>query len=965
MKHEHRYQVGRSEISLVPKSLQLTISQLSFAMRSNGYLAIRASSTTAKLEFLPHETFRGDVPHLLVDDYAHWLNLSSGDVEFRPLTSRWTSNGDNWFLVGFQHGEPTLRQQWSGTSQERKLVDPRSRTFHAVHGCLGVLEHPGFLLLGLKENVLSAGIPRFRLSFFMNTLGQLQISSFKDMIVDENQSHGTFFGLRNQLVLRAKDPYARALPRSRRVIIPDGSVSSGTSSGHVVASVEIDGTARSLTHHVFVVDNDLRRLCTTSGTTSLLFQNLLHAITSGCLPDPLTGRTGTEQALSDLSSARIKSFTHLSNRDLVILHDIASLSPLRVFYPPNHAVMQQATWRNLPTLTQHPAFKLVADSIVEVARDIDGFRDPGQDRAGHHDWNVAVVKRDRSLTERSLRRSSVYYSPDCPDPLLLWCKQPVVCAGRARCVCHDRDVRLASRHSPYSPARNKAESSIATLSRELQADMSSAKYSDFDILKMLEDYQHIGAEWDLALSYSSLWLKLELLGANWFAVYDQCIEYRDSAELGSRMRVLFSLCGLAFDDPEHLGPTAKALLALCLNDRLRIEIRPVHTPLDLSYGYIPTKATVEGHISGKERGWRNTPANSIPAEPDESRHVFERRQHRYYGQKLQSARVRLLDALMGHWPRTDVHSVSFGDIDDWIQVAPVLESVEAYFENCSRNSAFADHIRRVQTILRATGTRPAIAQPLPDLLPRGDPPLASVRKGVTSSFVALLLNRQPPSLPQHSDQLSTLAPHHHTHVSNRQGTQRDLSETNILLNSLSDASTSNGILAAYLVGLRSSIDSLSASTSASPLADKTPTILDSLRKECDISTTRMQSSFKEACYVLTPRTAVEYQLHTSGLWPRVTQRSFLRAMSLDQRARVPDAWMAYLILYGRLLLAYQRSQRLLQHSLQGRWEVFALEMQNKSLVDGVDDYDTVELDWMLVQVRTDSHIEVSSANLIA
>ena len=65
----------------------------------------------------------------------------------------------------------------------------------------------------------------------------------------------------------------------------------------------------------------------TSFSKASRFLCLLHAITSHCLPDQLTGLTGTEQALAILDSAAVKSFDQLSEANMELLASIADLTP--------------------------------------------------------------------------------------------------------------------------------------------------------------------------------------------------------------------------------------------------------------------------------------------------------------------------------------------------------------------------------------------------------------------------------------------------------------------------------------------------------------------------------------------------------------------------------------------------------------------------------------------------------------
>lgn len=95
----------------------------------------------------------------------------------------------------------------------------------------------------------------------------------------------------------------------------------------------------------------------------------IHALTSFCLPDPLTSKTGTEQALTTLSSASLRSFKRLADEDIKLLNHIANLSPIRSFYPRNEQVMQEVRWLSgLGFLAQHSKFVEMARSIANQAQ---------------------------------------------------------------------------------------------------------------------------------------------------------------------------------------------------------------------------------------------------------------------------------------------------------------------------------------------------------------------------------------------------------------------------------------------------------------------------------------------------------------------------------------------------------------------------------------------------------------------
>ncbi|KAH7007900.1 uncharacterized protein B0I36DRAFT_370609 [Microdochium trichocladiopsis] len=89
-----------------------------------------------------------------------------------------------------------------------------------------------------------------------------------------------------------------------------------------------------------------------------LFLCHLHALTTHCLPDKLTGRTGTEEALRILGSAAVQSDGHLQEEDLDLLHRIGCISPVR----DRRAVIEWSS--SAPPAAQSDAFcQLVAATL--------------------------------------------------------------------------------------------------------------------------------------------------------------------------------------------------------------------------------------------------------------------------------------------------------------------------------------------------------------------------------------------------------------------------------------------------------------------------------------------------------------------------------------------------------------------------------------------------------------------------
>ncbi|KAH6696403.1 hypothetical protein BKA61DRAFT_741749 [Leptodontidium sp. MPI-SDFR-AT-0119] len=85
-------------------------------------------------ELLPIHALYDDFPAAFVEDYAHWLDIDTKVVEWRPLRHTWTSSPDNWQMradgqeVGLSRGA-------------KRLVDIRSPAAKAISRILGPLEH--------------------------------------------------------------------------------------------------------------------------------------------------------------------------------------------------------------------------------------------------------------------------------------------------------------------------------------------------------------------------------------------------------------------------------------------------------------------------------------------------------------------------------------------------------------------------------------------------------------------------------------------------------------------------------------------------------------------------------------------------------------------------------------------------------------------------------------------------------
>jgi hypothetical protein len=89
-------------------------------------LIIPTRKETDVHEVIPIHALHDDFPRAFVEDYAHWLDLNTGFIEWRPLKDAWTSSPDNWRMRSYD------QQAFSLSRGVRRLIDIRSPTAIAI-----------------------------------------------------------------------------------------------------------------------------------------------------------------------------------------------------------------------------------------------------------------------------------------------------------------------------------------------------------------------------------------------------------------------------------------------------------------------------------------------------------------------------------------------------------------------------------------------------------------------------------------------------------------------------------------------------------------------------------------------------------------------------------------------------------------------------------------------------------------
>jgi hypothetical protein len=316
----------------------------------HGQLVIRATRDFTTLELIQENIFykngQYDLPSALINNCYHWLDLSTKVLEIRQ-DDIWKSRPSNWKL--------NLRSRHA-TRRTSTLIDPFSTVAQTIAQNFQYFEYGRYITVFQPERGrISVELKRLELSFFVNGLRLLQCRELDAEIVPSNlQDIGVWYGLKSKIVLRSMKNSDH-----RTVLIPEGVFRVRRDGHHVMSFIENSGS-----YLKYEINNVLGRIESPAEPRLLYTKALWHAYTSYFLPDPLTGRTGMEEALYLLESAMYKPWAPLPNPLLTILNDIAALTPLRNYYPTNMKCMETVRWNeNLTTTIQDDRYRVAVERI--------------------------------------------------------------------------------------------------------------------------------------------------------------------------------------------------------------------------------------------------------------------------------------------------------------------------------------------------------------------------------------------------------------------------------------------------------------------------------------------------------------------------------------------------------------------------------------------------------------------------
>ena len=332
--------------------------EVHFGLRGEN-VVIRAHTRDGLLEYVPRCVFMGndsfDLPASLMENCVHWLNLHSGRLEIRRKPAIWKTRRNDWILDVLNH------RAWRNRVY---LVDPHSDLCKRVADIFRHFEDPQRLTVFQPTmGKLSVELRHLELSFFVNRDGLLQCRELHAEI-DPNQDAGTLYGFESKIVLRDV-----ANIEQRSIITALGSLTYKRHGMHVAVRASSNND-----YGRFGIDDVLGRLTCPPEPRLLYSKAQFHAFTSFVLPDPLTGRTGTEEALHSLKSGYCQPWTPIGDISASILKTIRTLSPVREYYPSHMRRLQTVIWDEYLTMSiQHDSYDALVQDILDKSDRLEAF----------------------------------------------------------------------------------------------------------------------------------------------------------------------------------------------------------------------------------------------------------------------------------------------------------------------------------------------------------------------------------------------------------------------------------------------------------------------------------------------------------------------------------------------------------------------------------------------------------------
>ena len=865
-------------------------------------LIIRTHKGGKTYELIPTSKLQGDFPTLMISNYTHWLVVGEKKIEFRPLANAWEVSED-WdptegFILDFTSDWALLVKNGSGA-----LIDVQSKTAKMISEILRPLEKHNFIQLTFNEtqSLLDIELPRLRISFGLGS-GDTVIRSnqFRSFIIDTDQCLGTLSGLENKLVLRPVGQVSDLSPRA--VIIPYGEVSfTKGDTGHASAKIA-DSEEGDVRYHFYKIDSRLGRLKDSGALQSKLFLCLLHAFTTHCLPDKLTRRTGTEEALRLLDSAAMRSFDRLSIDDIALLRQIAAISPKREFYPESKKYMQTVTWSHLSPLAQDDSFYEIVQSILTQAQDCELFYPQSRKEIEPLSHSTEELNKRHAIRASGYRTSQFGAEQHTTDYDKDYASRDTVAKSDAehrmyrlqKFLGDGRQSCLLDR--PLPSTVEKISNILGSIIRKKDPQ------AGFDGTNISAHSARLKISYSSKAEFDVAWLQSPstTLANTWFGIRKQLCESDLSRD---KYKIMMFLAALTFCDDAD-PQIVQVLLGFATSSAMRQIQPPRHEGLSLSDGAVLDQTELKRIAEECKTGFHASAESRLPRHDGEQEHQFNTRRQHAYNKKLCDVIDDFVFDLQSQGLCEDPPTPTHPEYVQYLNVDALMGRVKSLFASWYRNDQLQKDIQNVVRTARAL----PICQEYQERFPKVKP--AEVRYSDEGYLEVrdLFLQAPPP--------VSLCEPRRfQEYFSKKSGVEQPERKMEILLGDLEGLCKLQHERQ-YVMELRQSLKSLKGEAPSAALysmrrpAQSLKRILSAYLEVCQHEA---DDIYAEICDALKQAPVAAAQIAAGSLTsPRVSPILLLELLSQRKSEGLNEEWEECLVAYALSITTLQRAERLLK-----------------------------------------------------
>ncbi|KAM0145804.1 hypothetical protein ACHAQE_011068 [Botrytis cinerea] len=860
-------------------------------------VVIQAISGNNILEYVPRRVFTDgdsfDLPSSLIENCVHWLNFHERRLEIRRKPSIWVTRSTDWKL-----NVSNFRAQRNRVN----LVDPHSDLFKRVAEVFRHFEDPRRLtVFQPKLGSLSVEMRHLELSFVVNSKNLLECRELHAEI-DPDQDAGTLYGLLSKIVLRDNVNHER-----RSIIVPLGPLTYRRRGMHVEVQV-----ASTTEYGRFEIDDILGRLSCPSEPRLLYSKAQFHAFTSFILPDPLTGRTGTEEALHTLRSGYCQPWRPLNDSLASILRVIGRLSPIREYYPKDKRHIQRVIWdQHLTATVQHDSFESLVQEILAKSDQLRCFT-TDQDTPINFETDCPLQLRKRGEIQRLRYERSVSYLGNSTTADMMY-------------ESRDRHANLHQANNVYQIAGLFHKQTFRIhLTRKLA-----------DILKswtLIGGFHHTKSDSQNISSCLSDLIENDI-GEQWGSLTNFCRQ-NDPQE---PYKLLFRLSLLSFGTKPDMDAIRSLAAFGCLNELKALQ--PPSSPYFTRFKPFssPTLEMLSSFI-----------ADDCPVvEPVASMTDMEKDWfHERHGALYKAEGKRLALFLLEQWPSEVLSAEGFES--NLLNVKRVVKKVHPEWQRLIQNMRLSEYVAQAQEMLdRHKAER---SSSTPHVWDKKSTPLSMTSHGVVTPSLSDLLAKPAlistcnlPDKPR-----IVCPPIDCNRVSGKTALFKEIFELERILDSF--AKCSDLLRKQYGNDLKKSLLALK-NTNELPQPQWNQPAMNITKKDIENSRVIMNEAFERIQNALSAGDIRFQWLRLGNLWPCVTPITILEQLRSSSNNHFGSNMRETLVMYGVLITSLQRLLRMIHAQFKDDSQNLRQESQNY----GHENWSPSQFpDWLLLEI--DSNI---------